>query len=381
MNKILTITFFILSVNFFACAQQDATTNDGKAVTLYQNGTWIYNDSLPINKIKPVAISKLEIPITKQKDIITIHTGYSLLYNETHEQAQWVAYVLTSEETKKLYERTDKFLIDPLIKSKTANDKDYSGSGYDRGHLAPASDMGWSSTTMAESFYYSNISPQLPGFNRGIWKKLESLVRTWAVENYSIYIITGPVLTAALPTIGANKVSIPKYYYKVILDYSQPIVKAIGFILPNNSSTESLKTFAISIDSVESFTGLDFFPLLPDEQEKILEETICLSCWTWNSTDSPNDENKNTISVQCNGKTKAGERCKNKTLNASSYCYLHESQAGTDNKTSNTVIKTETKPSNKLSKSVQCSGTTQAGTRCKRMTYSPNGKCYQHGGN
>jgi endonuclease G len=271
---------------------------------------------------------KLEIPATNPTEIIITHTGYSLLYNETHEQAGWVAYELTKEETTKIVERTNKFMVDPLVKTGTANDNDYAGSGYDKGHLAPAADMGWSSITMAESFYYSNMSPQEPGFNRGVWKRLEELVRTWAIENNSIYIVTGPVLTTGLSTIGANKVSVPKYFYKVILDYTEPSIKGIGFIMTNTSSGEPLQTFAVTIDSVEKFTGIDFFPLLPDDQEQKIESTLCVSCWSWKSV-----------------KTKS-----------------------------------EIKNGTKTSTSVQCSGTTKAGNRCKRMTLSPNGRCYQHGG-
>jgi endonuclease G, mitochondrial len=273
-------------------------------------------------------VKNLEIPETGPNDHIVTHTGYSLLYDESHEQADWVAYELTKEETVKLYDRTDKFIPDPLVATGSADNDDYTGSGYDRGHLAPAADMGWSSAAMAESFYYSNMSPQLPGFNRGIWKKLEELVRSWAVEYGDIFIVTGPVLTSGLPSIGPDKVSVPKYYYKVILDYSDPDLKGIGFILPNASSSQPLQSFAVTIDSVEHVTGLDFYPALPDDQEQYIEKTLCISCWSWSSA-----------------KSGSGSSGAIKSTGA-----------------------------------VQCSAMTQAGTRCKRMTTSPNGKCYQHGG-
>ena len=226
-------------------------------------------------------ISNLEIPKTSSTDVVIKHTGYSLLYSETHEQATWVAYELTNAETNKIAERGNKFITDPKVTTQSANAQDYKGSGYDKGHLAAAADMGWSVTTMAESFYYSNMSPQVPGFNRGIWKKLEERVRVWAIENKAVYIVTGPVLSVGLKTIGPNKVSIPNYYYKVILDYTEPDIKGIGFIIPNASSSQPLKSFAVSIDSVEKQTGIDFFPLLPDVQEKQIESTLCVKCWTW----------------------------------------------------------------------------------------------------
>lgn len=230
---------------------------------------------------KAQTIAKLEIPETPVSDTIIYHTGFSLVYNEQHEQALWVAYELTKEETIKKFNRTDKFIPDPKVATKTATNQDYEASGYDRGHLAPAADMSWSQASMAESFYFSNMSPQTPSFNRGIWKKLEEQTRVWAIENAKIYIITGPVLSKDLPTIGPNKVSIPKYYYKVILDYTEPSIKGIGFIMPNESSSKPLQSFAVSIDSVEAVTGINFFPLLPNKQETVIEKTVCIPCWTW----------------------------------------------------------------------------------------------------
>lgn len=274
-----------------------------------------------------VRINNLEIPKTNPKDVIVSHVGYRLLYNENCEQASWVAYELTKEETNKRFDRTNKFLPDPKIQTASAEDTDYKSSGYDRGHLAPASDMGWSSITMAESFYYSNMSPQVPSFNRGIWKNLEGLVRTWAIENQSIYVVTGPVLTNGLPTIGPDKVAVPEYYYKVILYYGEHGAKGIGFILPNRGSKAPLQNFAVPIDEVEKSTGIDFFPLLEDKVESLVEKTRCLSCWSWKVSKAKNTtKNQGTSSVQCNGITKAGKQCKNNTLNPSGYCYRHVNQ-------------------------------------------------------
>ena len=281
MKKLILTLLWIFIFQTLSFGQQEVKTNDGRTVLLFEDGSWLYADSVRQYNVRSATITNLEIPTANSKDIIIKHAGYSLLYNETHEQANWVAYELTKEETNKVYDRTDKFITDPKFITGTANDIDYSGSGYDRGHLAPAADMGWSSTAMAESFYYSNMSPQLPGFNRGIWKKLEALVRTWAVENYSLYIVTGPVLTNGLQSIGANTVSVPNYFYKVILDYYEPDIKGIGFIIPNAGSSEPLQNFAVTIDSVEKFTGIDFYPRLPDVQEKMVEKTLCIDCWTW----------------------------------------------------------------------------------------------------
>jgi endonuclease G len=126
------------------------------------------------------------------------------------------------------------------------------------------------------------MSPQNPSFNRGIWKKLEEKTREWAKIYDSIYIIVGPVLNDSLPTIGPNKISVPKYYYKVILDYRKNhSPKAIGFIFENMNSSLSIQHFVVPIDKIEQLTHLDFFHQLPDSVESSLEKETCLSCWEW----------------------------------------------------------------------------------------------------
>jgi endonuclease G len=267
MKKIFHLFVFILVVS--NCFSQHDSSRQHYPLT-------VFNDTLPLHKI-----INLEIPKTHTNEIITKHFAYSLLYNEKHEQANWVAYELTKEETAKLFSRSNKFIPDPLISTGSAVDADYKKSGYDRGHLAPAADMAWSEQSMTESFYFSNMSPQNPNFNRGIWKKLEEQVRDWAFEYGNICIVTGPILNDSLISIGENKVSVPHYYYKVILDRTEHHTKAIGFIIPNKASGDSLQHFVCSIDEVEKITGIDFFYHLPDALENKLEGEICLSCWKW----------------------------------------------------------------------------------------------------
>ncbi|MEI6277343.1 MAG: DNA/RNA non-specific endonuclease [Prolixibacteraceae bacterium] len=235
------------------------------------------------NSNPPVAsIPHLEIPKTLTSDQIVHHTAYTLNYSEPNEQAQWVAYLLTKEHvSNKVAKRTNKFIIDPLVSTGSANNSDYLKSGYDKGHLAPAGDMSWSSIAMAESFYFSNMSPQTPAFNRGIWNKLEAKVRDWAIEYDSLYIVVGGIFKDNQPTIGTDKVSVPKSFYKVILKYSRGDVKGIGFLIPNKGSDQPLQSFACSINSIEALTGIDFYPLLPDAEETAIESKVCLSCWDW----------------------------------------------------------------------------------------------------
>jgi endonuclease G, mitochondrial len=214
----------------------------------------------------------------KDEQIIS-HSAIRISYNETHEQANWVAYVLTKNQLQGTEKRKDKFLPDPKVSTLSAHPTDYSKSGYDRGHLAPAADFKWSSIAMAESFYMSNISPQIPGFNRGIWKKLEEQVRLWAMDNEELYVVTAGVLIPKLPTIGKNEVSVPAYFFKALLDLKEPELKAIAFIMPNKGYAEPLQNFAVTIDSLEKFTGINFFHQLDDGLEEKLESKIDLEKW------------------------------------------------------------------------------------------------------
>jgi len=274
-----TVAILLLGVSVSGFGQQTRSVSVVKKDESKAIHSGYHDDVLYLNGIKAHAIKDLELPkITKDGQFIR-HAGYSLLYAEEYEQARWVAYELTDAETENVYKRTNKFVPDPMVSTGSATNADYKRSGFDRGHLAPAADMEWSATTTAESFYYSNMSPQTPGFNRGIWKQLEEQVRDWATDYGAIYVVTGPVLTKGLPTIGPDEVAVPQYYYKVILEYNAGGVKGIGFVLANEGSKEPLQTFAVSIDEVEKLTGIDFYPLLDDEQEAVIERTVCLSCW------------------------------------------------------------------------------------------------------
>ena len=219
-------------------------------------------------------------PTLNSGEKITKHMAYTVSYNHKHMQANWVAYELTMAHTMGAAERESRFVIDPIISPHTARTEDYTKSGFDRGHLAPAADMKYSEQAMKESFYTSNISPQRPGLNRGIWKQLEEKIRDWAPANRPLFIATGPVLNEPLEQfIGYyNRISVPKRFFKVILDTAQP-ARAIGFVFPNTGSALPLSSFALSVDAVEQITGRDFFPNLPDIQEASVEKSWVPKRW------------------------------------------------------------------------------------------------------
>lgn len=212
------------------------------------------------------------------KDIVR-HTYYVLSYNEKFEQANWVYYVLTdSMVIKGGQERSNKFKVDKMVPTGSAKSADYTKSGFDRGHLCPAADMDFNPVAMEESFLMSNISPQAPEFNRGIWKDLETDVRKWAEKEHKIHVVTGPVFADSKGVIGEDKVLIPGYFFKIIYDETDH-PKMIAFVLPNSKTDRPITDFAVTADELEKVTGFDFFSQLPDELENRLENRVDLSGW------------------------------------------------------------------------------------------------------
>ncbi len=208
---------------------------------------------------------------------IVRHTWFSLSYSEDHEQPEWVAYELTRERLNADFaERTNVFKPDPDVRTESATPRDYSGSGFDKGHLCAAADMGFDENAMDETFYMSNISPQKKAFNTGIWRELEENTRDWARKFRHIYIVTGPVLTKPMdtPPLGFSKVTVPAAFYKVILAGD----KGIAFLVPNEKSDRPLMDFAVTIDRAEKATGLNFFPKmltgLGEETEAVLDKSV-----------------------------------------------------------------------------------------------------------
>lgn len=230
-------------------------------------------------------------PAAFLNEIILRKTAYTVSYNCRYNLANWVAYTLTAAHTRPLVKRKNNFAADPALGFCTVVPGDYARSGYDKGHLAPSADMCWSATTMNESFYMTNMTPQKPRFNRGIWKRLEDQVRDWAVENDSVFVITGPVPDSAMRTIGKDSVSVPPAFFKVIVDLKGPELKGIAFVMANKRLTGNLTQYAVTIDSVETITGIDFFASLPDDEEVRLESTLNLLDWLWNGKPlKPEDE-------------------------------------------------------------------------------------------
>lgn len=224
-------------------------------------------------------IARLTADTHRPQQIIR-HEGYTVSYNYLWRQPNWVGYELTRQETLGTEKRNGRFMPDPLAQGGTATNADYTRSGYDKGHMAPAADMKWSATAMKESFYFSNISPQHPELNRRKWKDLENKAREWSLADSAIIIVCGPIMESRPSrSIGRNRVAVPRRFFKVILSPYTRSPRAIGFIFPNSPSTAPLRSYAVTVDSVERAAGMDFFSALPDELEDKIEAECKPTAW------------------------------------------------------------------------------------------------------
>ncbi len=233
------------------------------------------------------SVTKESTPVSKPETVpyhLTLeklkHECFTIGYDLAKRHAAYVTYVITPKSLNGEAKRKNNFKPDPLLPEQfSAQDEDYYKSGFDRGHLCPAADMKDSQNCMDKSFYYSNMSPQVAGFNRGVWKKLEAQVREWCLESDSIRVYTGPIFSKSDTTLGPNKVIVPQRYYKTVLRYKKSNKGMIGFVLNNESSTNDLSTFVYSIDSIENLINLDLYSSLTNEDEADLEHSVSQTTW------------------------------------------------------------------------------------------------------
>ena len=221
------------------------------------------------------------------------HLAMSLGYSEPDEQAAWVQHIVIPEVEFANVSRTNDFRPDSLVTTGSAIETDYflkevmpdgelkfDGFGYDRGHLAPSADFRWSQTALSESYFYSNMSPQKPEFNRERWAELESWIRTYVIDfKEPVFVVTGPVLKNGLKKQGTNEVSIPEQFYKIVLGVTGDDKRAIAFLMPNDHCAYPVSGYATSVDEIEKLTGFDFFSSLDDGLENQLEAMESIDGW------------------------------------------------------------------------------------------------------
>lgn len=212
--------------------------------------------------------------------MVLLRPGYALAYDGRTRLARWVGERLTARHLVGDAKRGSAFHVDPDLPAEfRARPSDYEGAGYDRGHLACAANHQHDQAEMDATFYLSNITPQLPLFNRGIWKQLEQDVRDLASEpgTKAIYVFSGPLWLpsegrVAYDVLGDDLVAVPTHFFKtVLIEPKQGEPRLVAWIIPHDEEEHSLDACRVTVDVVERASGCDFWASLADEDEARLE--------------------------------------------------------------------------------------------------------------
>ena len=221
------------------------------------------------------------LPAHADTDCIIEYNGYTVSYDEAARIPAWVAYELTSEEVNGTISRSGKnFRPDDKAKVIQADNYDYRSSGWSRGHMAPAGDFKWDDGAMWDTFFYTNCCPQNGKMNNGSWNVLENKVRTWARQFGSVFVVTGPIVGQNKSgKIGTHQITVPDAFFKALLVYKDESYHGIAFVMFNNPTTQRLLESCLSINELETISGLDFFPSLDDSVEEEVEDDVDLKFW------------------------------------------------------------------------------------------------------
>ena len=292
LNKLKIITVLLFTCNIICSQENQSISQLNKEISNLEQK----KDSL-LNKLEFLILKEdlkeiIKTIIPSKNDIIK-HHALVISYNEEHEQANWVAHKINKKIIDGNVSRTNNFRVDSQIESGSSEEKDYflktklpsgkytyDGFGYDRGHLAPSADFKWSKTALSDSYYYSNMSPQLPEFNRKGWANIEGFLRSYVYENETdLLVVTGPYYNENVKKSerSKNNMSIPDYFFKVAVDLKNML--GVGFLVPHEKLTSPIESYVVSIDSIEAFTGLDFNFQLTDSLENKLEKEMEVKSW------------------------------------------------------------------------------------------------------
>ena len=235
----------------------------------------------PATPLVQLPDNQLELPAARPGDRIMTYQGYVSSYNPETLIPDWVAYELTADETRGEATRAEKdFSMDFNWEGKQARREDYWGSGWTRGHMAPAGDFMWDDSAMTETFYFMNICPQREELNNKDWQYLEKQVRAWARKYDKVWVVTGPIVGDNIyGTIGEDHVVVPDAFYKAVMVHDGKRYQAIAFVMGNDAERYWLQDCALTIDELEQKTGIDFYPALPDDIEDDTESRYDFSVW------------------------------------------------------------------------------------------------------
>lgn len=280
---------------FCACSNDDDEENGGGTSVKMRNDN--ANDS----KVN-AAYSRLEFPKVKGGNtIVLIHStskygiNYSVEWDCGKKAQRWSCYQMYASNsvanTTRYYADASKgevqYPYDPSLSSEFYFTSDpYWNTIYEHGHICPSADRKCSREANIQTFYLTNMQPQVKGFNAGVWFNMEGRVRKWNNSNFrdTLFVCKGGTIEptasrpdAVLRTLGSGLI-VPKYYYMALLckkynsDKKDYDYKALGFWVEHKSNNDNqLKSYVVNIDYIEKMTGIDFFCNLPDELENKLE--------------------------------------------------------------------------------------------------------------
>lgn len=270
--QLIVFAIFVIIGIFYAI---DFATSSSNSENAAEEELLTSDHNINVNSAK---LLEVKAPEELSEQFIE-YKGFNVSFNTQYRIPNYVVYELTLQESKGDESRAKSFAKDETV-DRCPEPYEYTRSGYDRGHMAPAADMKWDYDAMHNSFYMTNICPQKHSLNSGGWKRLEEKIRDWVVKDSALIIVTGPIITENMETIG-DGIAVPTKFFKAILaPFSNP-QKAIGFIYKNEGGQKKIKDQAVSIDEIEQQTGLDLFFNLPDDIENKLEKSCNFQQWNY----------------------------------------------------------------------------------------------------
>lgn len=307
MRKSLNNLFFTLLIALTAVSCGDDDTTAGGGTTNANANTTEKSSYATRMEVPRVERGNNYLFLVKQDSEIGVN--YIIEWDCMRRAQRWVCWHWTKNNTYKGFNRNewsngkkfngyggkgDPFQPDTDIPAEYRSElSDYSGSGYNRGHMCASEDRICSQNVNGQTFYLSNMHPQISGHNSAIWSTMESKVRTWRDAVVSsggeMFIAKGGTIyekgtkaqQATLGTIGNNKLPIPKYFFMAILKKTvSGNYSAMAFWSEHKAdNSKDLKPYMITIDELEARTGYDFFCNLPDNIENAVESIVTESEW------------------------------------------------------------------------------------------------------
>lgn len=289
------IFFIVCAFGLFSCS---GSNSDENTLNEWEQGGKVIAGRTEIPRLRATAVDQFVDHYTTTSTGQKLET-YCLEYNYVKFHSRWVAYYMTASNSfsGSGVIRSDQgggpgFIVDPDLPAQYQTDKSDYNPDYDRGHMCSSADRLYSQNANNQTFYYSNMSPQLHDFNSGIWMYLENKVRTWGHNRSlsdTLFIVKGGTINeesniSGYTITGNHKVAIPKYYFMALLARKGNTYHAIGFILEHRNNYPSrnfgFRQYAVTIKELEDRTHIDFFPNLPDATEREVENTLEPLYWT-----------------------------------------------------------------------------------------------------